>query len=275
MNPTVVSGSLAAASKAWSKFQDYRQQKALESYALLEEAAAQASKATNGNSDKIFSEARKQAGHVTQAAHLRLERALEELKSRGEEAGERFSEARKNVSERAQETKKASKKAQKKATKAANRAARKAKRKKQRGKVWPVAAILALLSFLGGLFYFLRLRKQAPSEVPPRVEEFSGGADRAATGSTLVYSSVSEEDGEDLTKPESDLAEEGVVERDEALLGSIDEQLAALHSDEDGAAGEDKEASEGAEPAADSDEDASRVTDEREDEGKHRLQPGE
>ncbi|WP_312715145.1 hypothetical protein [Corynebacterium flavescens] len=280
MNPTVVSASLAAASKAWSKFQDYREQKALESYALLEEATAKASQATNGKSDEILSEARKQAGHVTQAAHLRLERALEELKNRSEEAGERLVEVRKNFSERAEDaehsTRKASRQALKKAQKASKEADKSAKRtakkvnkkltkktgkltgklnkKNKRGKAWPVAAILALLSVLGAAFYFLRLRKEPASEVPPRVEEFAGGADRAAAGSTLVYSSVSGEDDKEAVQPQSDLAEESVVERDEELLGSIDEQLAQLRSDAEDEDAADSEDAKDAQDAGDTDE---------------------
>ena len=70
----------------------------------------------------------------------------------------------------------------------------------------------------------------------------------------MVYTSTTEDDHK-----VSDLAEEGVVERDEELLGSIDEQL-AKHKEE---------------PEAAADADTSRITDDRDDEGKHRLQTNE
>ena len=68
-----------------------------------------------------------------------------------------------------------------------------------------------------------------------------------APESTLVYTSTSEND------TQSDLVEVGAV-RDEELLGSIDEQL-AKHREE-----------EAAQPA-----DTTRVTDDHQNEGKHRL----
>lgn len=267
MNPTAISASIGLANNLWSRFKDYREEKELEAYAALEGAAARA----ESRSKDLFPEARRNAGAVTQAAHERLERTIAELKERGQEAGkqasERFEEARKDAKKAQRKTKKQAKKQSKAARKAANKAQKqsakklkKAKkvnfRKEDKGsKFWPFALILTLVSAVaGGAYYFFKIRKEAPSEVPPRVEDFGGGADAAAEGSTLVYTSTSEQD----LKKDSDLAEEGVVERDEELLGSIDEQL-AKHKEE----------------AAAAEADTSRITDDREDEGKHRLQTDE
>jgi hypothetical protein len=71
----------------------------------------------------------------------------------------------------------------------------------------------------------------------------------------LVYTSTSEAKHE----ADSDLAEEGAV-RDEELLGSIDEQL-AKHREEEEAAAEEA--------------DTTRITDDHQSEGKHRLQSDE
>ncbi|HAT6551551.1 TPA: hypothetical protein JAK04_002238 [Corynebacterium striatum] len=242
MNPTAISASVGLATNLWKRFKDYRDEKALEAYTALEAAAAEVEE----RSKDAFPEARRSAGAVTQAAHDRLERSIAELKDRGQEvskqASERFDEARKDA-----------KKAQK-------RSAKKLKninfgKEKKRSKFWPFALILALISAIGGcLYYFFKIRKEEASEFPPRVEDFTTGANAAAEGSTLVYTSTTEDDHK-----VSDLAEEGVVERDEELLGSIDEQL-AKHKEE---------------PEAAADADTSRITDDRDDEGKHRLQTNE
>ena len=242
MNPTAISASVGLATNLWKRFKDYRDEKALEAYTALEAAAAEVEE----RSKDAFPEARRSAGAVTQAAHDRLERSIAELKDRGQEvskqASERFDEARKDA-----------KKAQK-------RSAKKLKninfgKEKKSSKFWPFALILALISAIGGcLYYFFKIRKEEASEFPPRVEDFTTGADAAAEGSTLVYTSTTEDDHK-----VSDLAEEGVVERDEELLGSIDEQL-AKHKEE---------------PEAAADADTSRITDDRDDEGKHRLQTNE
>lgn len=75
------------------------------------------------------------------------------------------------------------------------------------------------------------------------------------------------------TKVAGDLAEEGAEERDEELLNSLEEQLAA-HREQ---AESETEANdtEGVEDAETSDIDTTRVTDDSEDEGKHRLEGDE
>lgn len=87
------------------------------------------------------------------------------------------------------------------------------------------------------------------------MDDYRGGTQNAAPDSTLVYTSTSEAKHE----ADSDLAEEGAV-RDEELLGSIDEQL-AKHREEEEAAAEEA--------------DTTRITDDHQSEGKHRLQSDE
>ncbi|WP_237792240.1 hypothetical protein [Corynebacterium accolens] len=234
MNPTAVNMALKTGSNLWKQLRDYRQEKSRETYTALEEAARQMQKEDNS----AFDEARKQAGAVTQAAHSRLERALEEFNNYREDAVERFDEAKKE--------------AKKKATKAAKK---QTKKDKKSSKFWTVAGIVALLAAATGAIYAWLRSNDKPSQTPPRVDDYRGGTQNTAPESTLVYTSTSEAKHE----ADSDLAEEGAV-RDEELLGSIDEQL-AKHREEEEAAAEEA--------------DTTRITDDHQSEGKHRLQSDE
>mgnify|MGYP002649447116 CR=1 FL=1 len=119
------------------------------------------------------------------------------------------------------------------------------KKDKKSSKFWTVAGIVALLAAATGAIYYWLRSNDKPSQTPPRVDDFQS-ASHTAPESTLVYTSTSEND------TQSDLVEEGAV-RDEELLGSIDEQL-AKHREEE------------AQPA-----DTTRITDDHQNEGKHRL----
>lgn len=230
MNPTAVNMAFKTGSNLWKQLRDYRQEKSRETYTALEEAARQMQKEDNS----AFDEARRQAGAVTQAAHSRLERALEEFNNYREDAVERFDEAKKEA------TKKAKKQT---------------KKDKKSSKFWTVAGIVALLAAATGAIYAWLRSNDKPSQTPPRVDDYRGGTQNTAPDSTLVYTSTSEAKHE----ADSDLAEEGAV-RDEELLGSIDEQL-AKHREEEEAAAEEA--------------DTTRITDDHQSEGKHRLQSDE
>ncbi|MGO3377373.1 MAG: hypothetical protein ACTILH_08495, partial [Corynebacterium casei] len=187
---------------------------------------------------------------------------------------------------------------------------RKLGKKKSKSKAksfFSIAGIIALIAAaLGGVYYWLR-RNDTPGEVPPRVEDF---ADKPGTpdtsGSTLVYTSTTEDDQKDKAGVKvgsaGDLAEDGAEERDEELLNSLEEQLAA-HREQAEQAETDAAANtndvDATEPVADSDapeanaeadkaqetsddaanttdaDDTARVTDDSEDEGKHRLEGDE
>ncbi|WP_293767785.1 hypothetical protein [uncultured Corynebacterium sp.] len=256
MNLANINTAVKVARSAWDKFSEVREEKAREAYATLESAANSVTE--NIQDSDLFPQSRQQAGAVTKAAHARLERTLEELATRRDEAREELTdhvaEARKEAALAVKEAKKSGKKQVKAARKEAKATARsaaknlraqakartkaaKTAKKKQKGSTfWSIAGILALIAALGGAaFYLVRnvFVKETPSENPPRVEEF--GADKVQ-GSTLVYTSTSAAD--DAPAKESDLVEQGVTERDEELLGSLDEQL-AKHAKED--AGEDAE----------------------------------
>ena len=299
MNPIAAQQALKVASSLWGQFNKYRKEKAAQAYSALEEAASNVKENADNFSDDAesnFSEARKQAGAVTKAAHDRIERALAEFSSRGEEASERLVSAASDFGDRAE---KATRSTRKKAHKQANQATKAAqakrkqlekttnkntkklgKKKKSKSKsFFSIAGILALIAaVLGGVYYLLR-RNDTPGEVPPRVEDFADKSEPDATGSTLVYTSTTEDDVKEgapvtgATKVAGDLAEEGAEQRDEELLNSLEEQLAA-HREQ---AESETEANdtEGAEDAETSDIDTTRVTDDSEDEGKHRLEGDE
>ena len=245
MNPTTLNVAFKTASNLWSQFNNYREEKSREAYTALEEAAQKMDERDNGS----FAESRRQAGAVTRAAHSRLERALEEFNNYREDATERLNDAKEEATKKAKkarkQAKKDSQKAQKNLKKKSAKVAKKQKKQKS-SKGWIFAGIIALLSAAaGGAYYWLRSNDK-PSQTPPRVDDFQSDS-HTAPESTLVYTSTSEND------TQSDLVEEGAV-RDEELLGSIDEQL-AKHREE-----------EAAQPA-----DTTRVTDDHQNEGKHRL----
>lgn len=329
MNPIAAQQALKVASSLWGQFNEYRKEKAAEAYSALEDAASTVKDNANSFSDDVesrFPEARKQAGAVTKAAHDRVERALAEFNSRGEEASERLVSAASDFSDRAEKatrsTRKKTRKQAAQATKAAQakrkqlektankKLDRKLGKKKSKSKAksfFSIAGIIALIAAaLGGVYYWLR-RNDTPGEVPPRVEDF---ADKPGTpdtsGSTLVYTSTTEDDQKDKAGVKvgsaGDLAEDGAEERDEELLNSLEEQLAA-HREQAEQAETDAAANtndvDATEPVADSDapeadaeadkaqetsddaanttdaDDTARVTDDSEDEGKHRLEGDE
>ena len=246
MNPTTLNVAFKTASNLWSQFNNYREEKSREAYTALEEAAQKMDERDNGT----LAEPRRQAGAVTRAAHSRLERALEEFNDYREDATERLNDAKEEAAKKAKkarkQAKKDSQKAQKNLKKKSAKVAKKQKKNKKSSKGWIFAGIIALLSAAaGGAYYWLRSNDK-PSQTPPRVDDFQSDS-HTAPESTLVYTSTSEND------TQSDLVEEGAV-RDEELLGSIDEQL-AKHREE-----------EAAQPA-----DTTRVTDDHQNEGKHRL----
>lgn len=322
MNPIAAQQALKVASSLWGQFNKYRKEKAAEAYSALEDAASTVKDNACSFSEDVesrFPEARKQAGAVTKAAHDRVERALAEFNSRGEEASERLVSAASDFSDRAEKaTRSTRKKARKQAAQAtkaaqskrtqlektANKKLGKKKSKSKAKSFFSIAGIIALIAAaLGGVYYWLR-RNDTPGEVPPRVEDF---ADKPGTpdtsGSTLVYTSTTEDDQKDKAGVKvgsaGDLAEDGAEERDEELLNSLEEQLAAHREQAEQAeteAASNTNDVDATEPVADSDapeadaeadkaqeasddaagaDDTARVTDDSEDEGKHRLEGDE
>ena len=182
MNPATIKMLLDTFTAVRGRVKDYNEKKAREAYDLLSDAANRVDLdelRARGNS--LIDEGRKEAGNVTQAAHLRLDAAKQRL-----------------------------------AKAADNTPAKKRARKAQCRRNWTMAGLAALLvSVIGGAVYWFTRQQSVPGDTPPRVEDFSG--DTPATESKLVYST------ETSGSPAS--PEEGVSERDEELLSSLDEQL--------------------------------------------------
>lgn len=191
----------------------------------------EAKKSVNKSLKPWKKKAAKQSKRVEKAAAKARRNAEKKLQSK------QAKQARKRVT-------RAAKDADKRFGPAALRAKRRQKQAASAGKkVGLSAGIIALLAAIGGAIYWFFLRPQdTPATRPPRVEEHSGEKE-----STLVYSSKSEDDlvAEPQVKVAGDLAEDP-AERDEELLGSIDEQLAAHRENEEALA----EAAEGAETAS-------------------------
>ncbi|MDO5513326.1 hypothetical protein [Corynebacterium sp.] len=150
------------------------------------------------------------------------------LRSRGEELLDEGRREAGNVTQAAHDRLDSAKKRLAKV--ADNTPARKRAKKARIRRNWSLAGLAALLvAAIGGAVYWFTRQQQAPGDTPPRVEDFSGAdtTEAPATESTLVYSTET---------PGS--PEEGVAERDEELLGSLDDQLSKHRQAAEDEAGE-------------------------------------
>lgn len=180
VNPATIKMLLDAFSTVRERVKDYNEKKAREAYDLLSDAADRVDiDGLRSRGEELLDESRREAGNVTQAAHLRLDAAKQRL-----------------------------------AKVADKTPAKKRARQVRCRRNWTMVGLAALLvSAIAGAVYWFTRRQSTPGDTPPRVEDFSGG-EAPATESKLVYST---------TTPGS--PEEGVSERDDELLGSLDEQL--------------------------------------------------
>ena len=222
MNPATLKMAFNAAVALRERVKDYREEKAREAYDLLSDAADNVDvDDLKKRSSALLDDSRREAGNVTKAARKRLEKARDEFESRRGEVekktGKQLKKARRNLP--------------------ANR--RKAeKRRKGLG----IAGVLALLASLAAAAYywFVQRPKQQPGTTPPRVQDFTGSPEETVeTESTLVYSTTTPTAG-----AAGPLAEDP-AERDEELLGNLDEQLEKHRSaalDEAGVEEDDDEA---------------------------------
>lgn len=220
MNTGTLKVALSASNAAWNQFKKYRDDKAVNAYDSLSEAAG-SFEGLRERGSELLDDSRREAGNVTKAARARLEKALAEAGEKGQELSGETHKTGKKVGKRAS----------KKAQKAQKKAAAKAARKEKGGNKWRnfglFAALLATLA--GGAYWWLN-RKETPGTTPPRVEEEAGDTE---TESTLVYSTETPEDAEPTV---------GKVRSEEELLASLDEQLEKHRSEEDTADEETAEA---------------------------------
>lgn len=163
MNPVTLKMALSAALAVRDRVKEYNEKKTREAYDLLSDAAGRVDledlKARGGS---LLDDSRREAGHVTQAAHARLDAAKKRL-------------------EKAADNRPSPKKA---------RAA------KRRRNLTTFGLAALVVSAVGGAVYWFIRQQPQPGDTPPRVEDFSGTDEKAPeTESTLVYSTSSPEEG--------------------------------------------------------------------------------
>lgn len=160
MNPATIKMMLDAFTAIRGRVKEYNEQKMRETYDLLSDAANRVDlDELRARGESLIDEGRREAGNVTQAAHLRLDAAKKRL-----------------------------------AKVADNTPAKKRARKAQCRRNWTMVGLSALLvSAIGGAVFWFTRRQDAPGDTPPRVEDFSGG--EAPAESKLVYSTETPEEG--------------------------------------------------------------------------------
>ncbi|MGD7002503.1 hypothetical protein [Corynebacterium halotolerans] len=230
MNTSTLKIALNASNAAWNQFKKYRDEKAIQAYERLSEAAESVGgvEGLRERGSELLDDSRREAGNVTKSARARLNKALDDAQAKGQELAERgqqvAEDTRKNGKKKQRKAVKAAAQGRKEATRAANRTQKKTakqiaklgrnKQDKQQGtSKWLVFGLVSVLiaAVGGGVYWFLN-RKPAPGTTPPRVEEHGGGK----TESTLVYSTE--------TPAEVEPAK-GKLQSEEELLASLDDQL--------------------------------------------------
>ncbi|RNE48143.1 hypothetical protein C5L39_09745 [Corynebacterium alimapuense] len=219
--------ALSTASAAYRRVKNYREEKAREAYDRLAEAASGFDfDQLQQRSSDLLDDSRREAGNVTRAARVRLDKALEELEAHREEAadkaGKGLKKAKKNLPVKEKPAKATSRK----------------------GRFGKVGLLALLLGAAGGAAYYWLNRRPEPGETPPSIQDFLGSAadetGETTTESTLVYSTSTPTDGSEQTA--GPLAEDPAV-RDEELLNSLEEQLEKHRSAALDEAGEDQDES--------------------------------
>ncbi|QBZ29260.1 hypothetical protein E4653_04360 [Corynebacterium diphtheriae subsp. lausannense] len=202
MNPTTIRGAVVLTKAAYNKYADYRDRKASEAYDALLSAADTAEDVRDSAVENVTS--------LAGQARKRLDAALADAQNTAEST-------KKDV---AKTSKKLSKKARKQASKQAQKAGLTKKKRSAGAQVVRCSLYTVVLAALGAAAYFLwdRFSGARVSDEPPRVEDF--GADTVNTEeSRLVYSTQT--------------PEEGIPERDEELLNSLEEQLKDSEKNDD------------------------------------------
>ncbi|MHC9573548.1 hypothetical protein ACQQ6Y_08080 [Corynebacterium diphtheriae] len=198
MNPTTIRGAVVLTKAAYNKYADYRDRKASEAYDALLSAADTAEDVRDSAVENVTS--------LAGQARKRLDAALADAQNTAEST-------KKDVA-------KTSKKLSKKARKQAQKAGLTKKKRSAGAQAVRCSLYTVVLAALGAAAYFLwdKFSGSGVSDEPPRVEDF--GADTVNTEeSRLVYSTQT--------------PEEGIPERDEELLNSLEEQLKNSEKNDD------------------------------------------
>ena len=213
MNIGSAKAAFSVAKKAYGSYADYRDRQAVKAYEALLEAA------NNYDIKGRFDDATQRVNTLSEKALQRFDDLRSEINI--DKAATAATSHLADLGEAAQTKTAQLKKRQAKKVKAATKKAKKAARKKSGGKrVVRFGLFTAVTIAIGGaVYYFLGQgnKKKYDSE-PPKVEEYEA--------SRLVYSTSTEDDQAEDTKKDSTVAEQP-AERDEELLNSLEEQLAA------------------------------------------------
>ncbi len=239
MNPLTLKMALSAASSVWGRTKDYREQKSRDAYDTLAEAASTLGELKERSGGKL-DESRLEAGALAKAARARLEKARGEVDDRRELAEGETAQAREAFAKTRRGLRKDASKKAKAAGKAAEKKAKKAQGKKRRGTLRKLGFFALIASLVGALYYWFTSRPERGT-TPPKVQDFTKTEQDTTPQEPeprLVYSTTTpgaedtaaDAEAAEAAKPAGDLAEDP-AERDEELLGSLEEQLEAHRAD--------------------------------------------
>ncbi|AIU31625.1 MULTISPECIES: hypothetical protein [Corynebacterium] len=224
MNSSTIRGAVLVTKAAYDKYANYRDRKTREAYDALLNAADSyddVRKEVKSNVTDLYDQSQERVSSLTAQARKRLDSAIADAAAAKDDT---VKTVNKKASKASKSLSKQSKKAQKAARKAAQSAKKSATPKKQPSfgkRLFNFSLFTTLLAAVGAVVYYFLSKRDVVSTEPPRVEDF--GADSVNTEeSRLVYSTHTPVDGEDehVASPE-----EGATERDEELLGSLEDQL--------------------------------------------------
>ncbi|ADL09516.1 hypothetical protein [Corynebacterium pseudotuberculosis] len=213
MNNSTIRGAILVTKAAYDKYANYRDRKTREAYDALLNAADSYDdihKDVKANVTEFYDQSQERVSSLTEQARKRLDSAIADAAA-----------AKDNT---VKTVNKKSKKAQKAARKAAKSAKKSAAPKKQPSfgkRLFNFSVFTTILATIGAVAYYFLSKRNVVSTEPPHVEDF--GADSVNTEeSRLVYSTQTPVDDEEehVSSPE-----EGATERDEKLLGSLEDQL--------------------------------------------------
>ncbi|MCF4007616.1 hypothetical protein L1O03_10615 [Corynebacterium uropygiale] len=205
MNLSTIRLASSGIHTAWTSFNDYRRRKTAEAYDALADATGDIDlEALKDRGSSLLDDSRKEAGRVTQAARIRLSKALDAASEQGKELAEQGKDL---VAQADKSSKKLTKKARKKANKKLGK-----KDKKRCWLTWLI--VLAVSAIAGVLAWVFFGRKEQPGTTPPRVEEYGSDED---TSSTLVYSTSTPSEGSTEDQEQEIDSEEFLADLDEQL----------------------------------------------------------
>lgn len=237
MDSRSIKQAITVAKRAYDTFSDYQDRKAREAYDSLLNAADSYDDVADNVAAKV-NEGKKQATTLTEQARKRAQAAIAEAQAKKDELA-------KDGKSLVKSTKKDIAKSKKQGLKNAKKLRKQASNKPTFGqRVGRAGLFSVILAAVAGVIYLVLEGKKSPAGTqPPKASDFKSDgtsptpndvAAGAAAGAANVDAQAAAEAEEPTlvystqTPAEDRIAspEEGAVERDEELLGSLDEQMA-------------------------------------------------